>query len=102
MSTELELSGRYARLQCERDVGARTLSRGGALLASAPASVLVACAITGLLGTYTPLFICGIYSVVATAAAIAMMAVGALQRRSAARSLEQLDRDRLPIARLLR
>ncbi|HET9991286.1 MAG TPA: hypothetical protein VFQ65_22300 [Kofleriaceae bacterium] len=102
MSTELELSGRYARLQRDREDGVRAISRGGALLISAPVSVLVATAITGLLGTYTPLFICGIYCVVATAAAVAMMAVGALQQRSAQRRLDQLDHERLPAARLLR
>ena len=101
MSTELELSGRYARLQLEREDGVRAISRGGALLVSAPVSVLVASALTGLLGTYTPLFISGIYCVVATAAAIAMMAVGALRQRSATRRLQKLDDERLPAARLL-
>ena len=102
MSTELELSGRYARLQVEREDGVRTMSRGSMLLVSAPVSVLVATAITGVLGTYVPLFICGIYCVVATAGAIAMMAVGALQQRSAERRLKQLDTERIPTARLLR
>jgi hypothetical protein len=101
-TTELELSGRYARLQIERDDGVRTLSRGGALLISAPVSVLVATALMMVLGTYTPLFVCGIYCVVATAAAVAMMAVGALQRRSAERRLHELEHGRLPAARLLR
>ena len=102
MSTELELSGRYARLQVEREDGVRTLSRGSMLLVSAPVSVLVATAITGVLGTYVPLFICGIYCVVATAGALAMMAVGALQQRGAEKRLKQLDSERLPTARLLR
>jgi len=102
VSTELELSGRYARLQVEREDGVRTMSRGSMLLVSAPVSVLVAVAITGVLGSYVPLFICGIYCVVATAGALAMMAVGALQQRSAEKRLRQLDADRLPNARLLR
>jgi hypothetical protein len=102
VSTELELSGRYARLQVEREDGVRTMSRGSMLLVSAPVSVLVATAITGVLGTYVPLFICGIYCVVATAGALAMMAVGALQQRGAEKRLKQLDSERLPTARLLR
>jgi len=41
-------------------------------------------------------------SVCTTAAAIAMMAVGALRQRSAKRRLKKLDDERLPTARLLR
>lgn len=102
MSTELELGDRYACLQREREDGARAVSRGTALLVSAPVSVLVASPISSLLDTYTPLFITALYCVLAAAAGLSMMAVGAVQQRSARRRLDQLDSERLPEARLLR
>lgn len=102
MSTELELSGRYARLQRDRDDGERSFNRGAALLVSAPASVMLALIFTKWIASFAPLFIAAMYCIIALAAGVVLIGVGMVQTRGANRQLAQLEADRLPAARLLR
>lgn len=102
MSTELELSGRYARLQREREDGERSFNRGAALLISAPVSVMGGLLFVRWLGTFAPLFVAAMYCIIALAAGVVLVGVGMVQSRSANRRLAQLEADRLPAARLLR
>ncbi|MEO8554663.1 MAG: hypothetical protein ABI678_32020 [Kofleriaceae bacterium] len=102
MSTELELSGRYARLQREREDGERAFNRGAALLISAPVSLMGGLLFVRWLDTFAPLFIAAMYCIIALSAGVAMIGVGMVQSRSANRRLAALEADRLPAARLLR
>jgi hypothetical protein len=99
---DLVLSGRYARLQHEREDGRRMLRRGAVLLISAPLAVIAAIPITTMLSSFGPIIIASMYCIVGGSAGLVMAAVGAAQERSAARRLRELDQGGLPGARLLR
>ena len=102
MSTELELSGRYARLQREREDGERSFNRGAALLISAPVSVMAALVLTKWVTSFAPLFVAAMYCIIALSAGVVLVGVGMVQTRGANRRLAELEADRLPAARLLR
>ena len=106
MSTDLnhspELSGRYARLQLERNSGRSSIARGAILLISIPIVSFAALLVASGLRSMAPLLIAGVYAIVGGAAGIVSVGVGILQERSAAKALRQLEHDRLPEARLLK
>jgi hypothetical protein len=104
-STELahtpEVSGRIARLRYDREEGRRAITRGAILVLSTPVAALASLPIAGMLRSIAPLLICGVYCIVGGATGVVMVGVGLVQSRAAAKRLEELERERIPEARLL-
>lgn len=104
VSTELEVarSGHAALVHHEREEARRTLKRGAIMVVALPFVVMASFWIGGALHSSGPALIGLAYAIVAGPAGVVMFGLGAVQARIATKKLAELDRDRLPEARLLR
>ena len=72
------------------------------LLIAIPVVSFAALLVASGLHSIAPLLIAGAFAIIGGAAGIVSVGVGILQERGATKALRQLDRDRLPEARLLK
>lgn len=98
MSTELV---DIAVLQKERAIARGTIVRGLALVVVVPIAIVLAVALSAMTGSFGPLLVASLYTVVGGAVGVASLAAGVVRLRLASKQLDQIEAERIPQARLL-
>jgi len=90
-----------ALLQEERRIARGTIVRGLTLVIVVPIAIMLGLAFSAMSGSFGPLLVASLYTVVGGAVGVASLGAGLVRLRLASKQLDQLEAERIPRARLL-